>query len=142
MAYKSKYAPKYHKKYIGDPTKIICRSTWERKVCKFMDLNENVLKWASEEISIPYFSQIDNKWHKYYPDFFCEILKKDKKISKLVIEVKPKKQTKEPVNKKTKSYLREMKTFHINTCKWIAATDFCKKNNWEFKILTEEDIFK
>ena len=142
MAYKSIYIPKYPEKYIGNPTNIICRSTWERKVCKFMDQNEKVLKWASEEISIPYFSEIDNKWHKYYPDFFCEILDKKNKLSKLVIEVKRKKQTREPANKKTKSYLQEMKTFKINTCKWSAAKDFCGKNGWEFKILTEEDIFK
>ena len=130
MAYKSKYKPKFPDKYVGVVSNIICRSTWERKVCKFMDMN------------IPYFSDLDNKWHKYYPDFICEILDKNNKISKLIIEVKPKKQTREPKNKKSKYFLNEMRTFKINNYKWNAAKNFCDENGWQFKILTEEDIFK
>jgi len=143
MAYKSKYKPQNPDKYVGDITKIVCRSTWERKVCKFLDFNENVISWASEEIAIPYFSHVDEKWHKYYPDFICEIKNNQNKVDKLIIEVKPLKQTKPPKeNKDKRKYLREMKTFAINNYKWEAAKEFCSKNGWVFKILTEKDIFK
>ena len=42
MAYKSIYKLKNIEKYIGDPDKIICRSSWERKVCKYLDENIKV----------------------------------------------------------------------------------------------------
>ena len=54
MAYKSKYNPINTRKYMGDPTNIVCRSMWERKMCKYLDTNQNVLRWGSEEIAIPY----------------------------------------------------------------------------------------
>lgn len=143
MAYKSKYKPENLDKYVGDPTNIVCRSSWERKVCKFLDFNENVIEWGSEEIAIPYYSDIDKKWHRYYPDFICKIKNKNGGIDKLVIEVKPEKQTKPPKEKKDKrKYFSEMKIFAINNYKWEAAKKFCSKNGWVFKILTEKDIFK
>ena len=42
MAYKSKYKPENPTKYIGNPNNIICRSLWERKMCKYLDRNKNV----------------------------------------------------------------------------------------------------
>jgi hypothetical protein len=144
MAYKSKYKPENPEKYVGDPTKIICRSTWERKMCKYMDKNENVLRWASEEIAIPYISPVDNKPHRYYPDFLAEIKTRDGKIQKYLIEVKPYKQTKPPTAKsrKTKTYHINMKTYAVNSAKWKAAKELCENNDWKFTLLTEKELFK
>jgi len=36
--------------------------------------------------------------------------------------------------------LKEMKNWVINNSKWKAAEDFAKKQNWEFKIITEENL--
>ena len=63
---KSKYKPSFPKKYKGDPTNIICRSSWERKFCRWCDMNENILQWGSEEFYIPYMSPLDKRVHKYY----------------------------------------------------------------------------
>ena len=142
MAYKSIYKPINKNKYHGDIESIVCRSSWERKMCKYLDLNKNVLKWSSEEISIPYFSNVDNKWHKYYPDFLAEILDSNNNIKKYMIEVKPEKQTKPPKKKNSRTYLNEMKTFSINISKWEAAKKVCDENGWIFKIITEKEIFK
>ena len=49
---KSKYKPSYPRKYKGNPDNIICRSSWERKFCKWCDLNENIMEWGSEEFWI------------------------------------------------------------------------------------------
>jgi len=57
-----------------------------------------------------------------------------------LIEIKPKKQTQKPTNKKTKSYITESKTWVVNQAKWAAAEEFCKDNRWEFKIMTEDDL--
>ena len=143
MAYKSIYKLKNIKKYVGDPDKIVCRSSWERKVCKYLDENINVLKWASEELHIPYYSPVDKKWHRYYPDFLAEIQDNLGDIKKYIIEVKPLKQTMPPKQRKNKNaFLKEMKTFAINNSKWEAAKKLCDENGWIFKLLTEKEIFK
>ena len=143
MAYKSKYKPINESKYLGNPHNIICRSLWERRVCKYLDSNKNVLRWGSEEIKIPYYSPVDKKWHKYFPDFIVEKIDDDKNINTLVIEVKPYKQTLVPKKKKrkTKSYIGDCLRYEVNKAKWQAAEKFCKENGWKFIILTEKDIF-
>tara|TARA_R110002012_G_scaffold322054_1_gene554322 strand:- start:2260 stop:2697 length:438 start_codon:yes stop_codon:yes gene_type:complete len=144
MAYKSRYKPENPKKYVGDPTKIICRSMWERKLCKYLDNNDNVLRWASEELAIPYISPVDNKSHRYYPDFLAEIKTKNGKTQTYLIEVKPYKQTKPPSNKsrKTKSYNMNLQTYAVNSAKWKAAKELCENNDWKFTLLTEKELFK
>lgn len=141
MAYKGKYTPKHPEKYKGDPTNIIWRSTWEVRVMKQLDENPNVLWWGSEELFIRYYSPIDNKIHRYFPDFVVKVKKKDDTVMTYLIEVKPEAQTKPPKQKKkTRRYLEESKTYIINQSKWKAATEFCKEHGWQFKILTEKDL--
>ena len=139
---KSKFRPSNPRKYMGDPTNIICRSSWERKMCQWCDTQPNVLKWASEEFSIPYVSPKDGKVHRYYPDFLIEYRDTSGKIKKQIIEVKPKRQTKPPERKSrvTKSYLYEAATYEINMAKWKAAVEFAKDNGIEFKIITEDEL--
>ena len=72
MAYKGKYRPTRPYKYKGDPTNIIYRSLWERKFMQYCDSTTNVLEWGSEEIALPYRSPIDNKVHRYFPDFILK----------------------------------------------------------------------
>ena len=142
MAYKTKYKTQNPSKYIGNPTNIICRSLWERRVCKYLDENVNVIRWGSEEMAIPYYSPVDKKMHRYFPDFIAEIKTKDAEIKTYVIEVKPKKQTKAPEKKKkqTKSYIKECMTFAVNEAKWKSANKVCRQKGWDFIILTEDDI--
>lgn len=141
MAYKGKYTPKNPEKYKGNPDNIIWRSTWEVRVMKQLDENPNVLWWGSEELFIRYYSPIDNKIHRYFPDFVVKVKKKDDTVMTYLLEVKPEAQTKPPKQKKkTRRYLEESKTYIINQSKWKAATEFCKDHGWEFKVLTEKDL--
>jgi len=142
MAYKTKYKIKNKTKYIGNPSNIICRSLWERRMCRYFDENKNIIKWGSEELSIPYYSSTDKKMHKYYPDFIIEKLDKHGNDKVSIIEVKPKKQTMSPKKPKrqTKSYINECIRYTINQEKWDAAEIFCKNRKWDFIILTEDDI--
>jgi len=142
MPYKTKYIPENPDKYLGNPKNIVCRSNWERKFCKYLDKNVNIIRWSSEELKIPYVSTIDKQLHNYYPDFVFEAKKEDK-IETYIVEIKPKKQTVSPKPKKNKrTYLNECITYETNMCKWKAAEAFCKTNGWIFKILTEDNIFK
>jgi hypothetical protein len=140
---KSIYKPSHPEKYLGNSNNIICRSSWERQFCRYCDVNPNIVKWASEEFSIPYISPVDGRPHRYYPDFLIEVKEKSGKLKKYVIEIKPKKQTLPPVKKKrvTKGFILEAKTYAVNQAKWKAAVDFCKDNLIEFKIITEDELY-
>jgi hypothetical protein len=140
---KSIYRPSYPKKYKGDPNSIVCRSTWERKFCSYCDLNENIISWASEEFFIPYVSPLDNKVHRYFPDYLIKVREQNGETKTYLIEVKPKKQTKPPVKKSraTKSFIYETKTYAVNQAKWKAAKEWCDDRKIEFKIITEEDLY-
>ena len=141
MSYKGKYKPSYPKKYKGDPTNIIYRSLWERKFMVYCDKNENVLEWSSEEIALPYKSPLDNRIHRYFPDFYIKV-KEGNKIQKYLIEIKPKKQVREPKiqTKKTRSYIYEVTEYAKNQAKWKSAQEFCEDRQWKFKIMTEDDL--
>jgi hypothetical protein len=143
MAYRGKYQPKNPSKYLGDPTKIVYRSLWERKCMITFDENPNVIRWASEEMAIPYMSPVDKKRHKYFPDFIVEVKNKKGEIETIMIEVKPLKHTKVPKKPKrmTQRFINEANTYLINQAKWEAASIVCENKGWKFKILTEKEIY-
>ena len=142
MSYKGKYQPSNPKKYKGDPTNIIYRSLWERKFMVYCDSNQNILEWGSEELALPYRSPIDNKIHRYFPDFYIKVKENTGQIKKYLIEIKPKKQTIEPIpqKRKTKGYIYEVYEYAKNQAKWKAAQEFCEDRQWEFKVLTEDEL--
>jgi hypothetical protein len=143
MSYKGKFKPTNTGKYRGNFTEIVYRSLWELKFMKYCDTNENILEWGSEEIALPYISPLDNRIHKYFPDFYIKVKENNGQIKKYIIEVKPKKQTVEPIpqKKKTKGYIYEVMEYAKNQAKWKAAREFCKDRQWEFKIITESELF-
>ncbi len=143
MAYKGKFRPKRPKKYKGDPTQIIYRSLWEKKFMEYCDLTESISQWQSEEFWIPYKSPLDNRVHRYFPDFFIKYRDAHGKMRNVVIEVKPAKQLKMPKKnprKRTKSWAYEVQTYVVNQAKWKAAESYCADRKYEFKIMTEKEL--
>lgn len=142
MSYKGIFKPSFPEKYIGDYKNIIYRSLWELKFMNYCDRNENIIKWSSEEVHIPYISPIDNRIHRYYPDFFIKYKDVDGAIKESLIEIKPKRQVKEPkIGKKiTQKQLYEVKEYAKNQAKWKAAEEFCLDRRWQFRILTEDNL--
>ena len=143
MSYNGKFRPRHPRKYKGDPTNITFRSLWEKKFMSYCDLNESINEWQSEEFWIPYRSPLDNRVHRYFPDFFIKYRDGNGKRRSVVIEVKPKKETKMPPTnpkKRTKSWAYSVKTWAVHQAKWKAATEYCKDRNYEFKIMTEDDL--
>jgi hypothetical protein len=142
MAYSGIFRPKNPQKYAGDHTNIIYRSTWEAKVMNWLDKNDDIITWASEELIVPYVSPVDGKWHRYFPDFLVKVRTKDGKTKTMMLEVKPKKQTKppEPQKRITKRYITEVATYGVNQAKWKYATDYCLDRGWEFKVITEDHL--
>jgi TnsA endonuclease N terminal len=142
MSYKGFFRPKHPSKYKGDPSNIVYRSLWELRFMMYLDGHPNVLKWASEEIVIPYRSPIDGKVHRYFPDFWVKLKSQAGKEEIQLIEIKPEKQTRPPQiqQRTTKKYLNEVVTWGVNEAKWKAAKQYCDEKNWQFKIFTEKEL--
>lgn len=142
VTYSGKFQPKNPKKYKGDAGNIIWRSTWELRLMKWLDENNSVIEWQSEEIAIPYVSPEDGRRHRYFPDFVVKVLQADGSIKVMLLEVKPLIQTKEPRKQKraTKKYITEVVTYGKNQAKWKAAKEFCEDRGWEFRIVTEREL--
>jgi hypothetical protein len=134
-------------KYIGTKPPMY-RSSWEARVCKFLDENVNVIRWGFEVITIPYKFDIDGRVHNYITDFYAEIKDKQGKITKYILEIKPQKQTVKPIppkinnGKAMKRYMYEARQYVMNQNKWQAVTSYCNSSGITFKILTESNIFK
>jgi hypothetical protein len=140
-SYKGKFTPQNPKKYNGNPDNIIYRSSWELRCMKWFDDNPNIIWWSSEELAIPYYSPVDQRMHRYFPDFIIKVKRKDDTIMTYVVEVKPEAQTKKPTQKrKTKQFIKESITYVVNQMKWKAADEFCHAHGWQFKIVTEKDL--
>jgi len=140
MSYKGWFKPKNPKKYNGDANNIVYRSSWELRVMKYLDENPRVIWWASEELYIPYVSPVDNRVHRYFPDFIAKVKQEDKETT-LVLEVKPFKETQQPTQvRRTKRFIQETVTYAVNQQKWKAAEMFCKEHGWQFKLITEKEL--
>ena len=136
------FVPKFPDKYVGDISKIFYRSSWELKFMNCADNNPQVVKWGSEEIFLPYYSQVDQKTHRYFPDFIMLVEDNAGARKKYLVEIKPEAQTVPPKqrNRKSKNYINELATYSVNTSKWAAADEWCQRNGMEFLILTERHL--
>jgi len=137
-SYKGLYRPTNPKKYVGNTNQIVYRSLLERRFMRYCDLNQDIMYWASEELPVRYYSPLDKKWHRYFPDFVVKTINNEK----FMIEIKPSRQAikPKPPKKKTKSYMRESFEYIKNQAKWSAAKVYCEDNGMKFKIITEKDL--
>lgn len=148
MAYSGRFRPKNPKKYKGDSSKIFYRSMWEFKFFRHVDEHPDVIWWQSEEVIVPYVSPIDGRRHRYFPDVIVHRKTTEGKTKTIMIEIKPKSQTRPPdIRKKntpngklSRRYLNEVKTWGVNEAKWKAARNYCADRGWEFVIYTEDHL--
>lgn len=138
MAYSGKYKVKNVEKYDGDYTKVTYRSHWEKLCMMWCDSNTQVAKWSSEETVIPYYYDVDKKYHRYFMDLKI----KYKDGTTILVEIKPKKETEAPnkVGKTKQRYLNEALTYVKNQNKWKAAFTYAKDRSWSFEIWTEDTL--
>lgn len=145
MSYRQGYfKPSRPEKYKGNANNIFYRSSWEKKMFSYCDQKNNILKWNSEEIVIPYISPMDGQWHRYFVDLWIQFRDKNGEVKEKIIEIKPSKETQQPKlprsGRKTKRYLREAETYAKNSAKWKAAKEYADKRNMEFQVLTEYEL--
>ena len=145
------FIPKNKEKVIklNNQEGLYFRSGLEQKLMIYLDNNENVIKWNTELIKIPYMKQTwDNKLlemvlaeHVYYPDFYYELRKPDGSTSIVIAEVKPYDQTKPPklkenaTNRQIRNFEYELKEYSKNLDKWKYCIEWCKNKGFEFIII-------
>lgn len=141
------YKIKNVEKYIGNPVDIVYRSSWEYKFMIYCDLNDGVLKWGSEIFKIPYTDYLGHN-RTYIPDFYLETKNPNNPdfLNKFLVEIKPEKETKEPIipknisEKKLKQLEYELKAWQKNKYKWTYAIEWCKNRDMKFWIITEVQL--
>jgi len=142
------YIPKKPDKWVLSESSlsdsgIFMRSGWETRFAKWCDNNDAVKLVSSEPFAIKYYYEPDGKWHRYYIDFLIRVENKSGELKDMMIEVKPKSETKPPRKTKKKTaarYNKEMLTYIKNKAKWNAAVEYGKKNNMTFHLITEKEL--
>ena len=101
------------------------------------DRNPEIKNWSSEEIVVPYYWDIDKRYHRYFVDL--KITFNNGKT--ILVEIKPAKETEPPRNpNKSKRYIGEAMNYVKNMNKWEAANSFAKDRGWDFQIWTENTL--
>lgn len=115
---------------------------WERQVCLWLDTHPNVVKWNIEEVEVKYYNPVKDRPAKYIIDFYAEF--SDGK--QWLIEVKPHKETLQPVLKEgkraTKAFKRQVDTYIVNQEKWRIAQHYASNRGMEFYVFTEFTLDK
>lgn len=124
-------------KYVGTKAPFY-RSSWELAFMRMCDAHPNILKWASENVKIPYMNPITGKYANYVPDFMIQYIDKDGKEHVELIEIKPSNQT-TMENARTKGH--QVQTA-INAAKWTAAQEWSQRKGIRFKVINEDQIFQ
>ena len=131
------FIPQNPKKCIGDLSKFIYRSSWEKDFMNTCDLNPAIMQWGSETISIPYMHPVTGTQKQYFPDFFISYMASNGAIIHECIEIKP---AKESLIEKARSK-RDKIQIAVNQAKWAAANIFCNANGFKFRVLTEAQMY-
>lgn len=130
------FQPQNPDKFIGGKLPF-ARSSWETAFMRFCDGHPNILKWASENVKIPYRNPLTGKITNYVPDFMIQYQDKNGKTLVELIEIKPKSQT---VIENARGKGDKIQTM-VNAAKWTAAQEWCKAKGIHFKVITEDQIF-
>jgi hypothetical protein len=124
-------------KYVGLKVPTY-RSSWEWSFMRFCDTNNNIVKWASEAVQIPYRDPLTGRQTVYVPDFFIQYIDKNNGSHVELIEIKPASQSiLERVGKNKYNQAQFIK----NQAKWTAANIWCKQQGIKFRIVNENDLF-
>jgi hypothetical protein len=150
------FTPKNKDKIIKLNTQggLFYRSGLELKMMVYLDNNPNIIHWGAEHLRVPYTKtewvsesqEFRTTEHSYYPDFYYELKKENDEVSRVVAEVKPASETKEPklaenpTSKQLKNFEYALKMYNKNLSKWKHMIAYCERKGFKFIIITEEHL--
>jgi len=105
---------------------------------RMCDAHPNILKWASENVKIPYQNPATGRYANYVPDFMIQYRDKNGVEHVELIEIKPSNQT---TMENARTGRNQMATV-INAAKWTSAQEWCERKGIKFKVINEDQIFK
>jgi hypothetical protein len=154
MADKGIFTPRNPKKYLGNNiNNIIARSSWEWSVMMRFDQGPDVLHWMNESLptnhvhngisGIPYQNPLrPGSWTIYVPDFWVQYIDRHGKQHVEVIEVKPLDEVPVALSGFTGkvSSVKQAKQI-VNAAKFAAGMKYCVERGWQFKFVTENQLF-
>lgn len=135
--YQGKYQVRNPQKYVGTKAPF-AHSSWEIKFMQFCDDHPGIVKWACENVRIPYQNPITLKQTHYVPDFMVQYQDAQGQTHVELIEIKPQGQT---TLEDAGRSARNQEQVIINAAKWQAAEAWCKQRGVNFRIITEHQIF-
>lgn len=137
------YEVRNKEKYVGtkDPRYL---SSYELSFFKWADRSPGVLKWGAEVVVVKYYNPVKQRMARYIVDVFMVYRTKTGEEKTALIEIKPMAQCKKPTKgkKSQKTIIEEQLTYATNQAKWEAAEKYAKERGWEFRVVTENSIFK
>lgn len=156
------YIPKNKDKVmkLNDKGGIYYRSSWELKIIMWLDNKEEVVRWGSECLRIPYQmtemkrGNLEVIPHSYFPDYYYELKLPDGSISHVVAEVKPKAEYEDAIMfsegrfnipegltpKKLKNLEYRFKMAHRNSEKFKTMINWCNLKGYKFIVITEDNL--
>lgn len=111
---------------------------------QWLDSNNAVLRWGSEELSIPYINPIKTdaagrpKISRYFPDFVILYRGTNGQVQKEIVEIKPHKEA----VLTPRSSERDKLAYIVNEAKWKAAAAYAEANGAKFRVVTEHALFR
>lgn len=137
------YKPKNYKKYIGTKDPVF-RSSFELQMFKYLDRSPAVISWGAECEVVKYYNPVKQRNARYIVDIIMKYKDVNGNIKTELIEIKPYKQTQPPVrgNKRHDLYEGEVLEFAINRAKWEAAAKYAEERGWNFRVITENQLFR
>lgn len=134
---KGVYKIRNPEKYVGGKLPTY-RSSWEFTFMSFCDNNPSVQQWSSEPVRIPYRDPLTGKQTIYVPDFLIVYIDRNQRKHAEMIEIKPAKQA---LLEKVGKNPYDQAQFVKNQAKWASATQWCRQQGIQFRIVSESDIF-
>lgn len=137
------YKPVNPKKYRGNDYPRFL-SSWELKLFRWCDANNDVVEWSSEGIAIQYQNPVTEKTSVYFPDVAIKMMVGGV-LKKYLVEIKPHRQTIDPKTvdygrKRKKTIIYENLNYLKNQAKWAAARSWASRYGYEFTIITEKEL--
>ncbi|WGH49579.1 head completion [Alishewanella phage vB_AspM_Slickus01] len=138
------YDVKNVEKYCGTKTHIRYLSSYELRFFEWCDRCTAIIKWSAETVIVPYHNPLKGKMCRYIVDIYFKYTNKHGVVCEELVEIKPSAQCKRPNKgkKSEKTYQSEMATWIVNQAKWQAAKKYAEERSWNFRIITENSLFR